>query len=83
MLKYNCINYTKIEKLLRQWIPGVGSGVQTGSGESEKASPRKKTRWLDAEKGPEVQHEAREVSKVPSRGPFTDLESPWNDETPL
>lgn len=44
----------------------MGSGVQTVSEESEKASPRKKTRWLDAEKGPEVQHEAREVSKVPS-----------------
>lgn len=83
MLNYNCINSTKIAKLLRQWIPGVGLGVQTGSGEAEKASPRKKTRWLDAEKGPEVQHEAREVSKVSSRGPFTDLHSPWNDETPL
>ena len=59
-------NSAKIEKLLRQGIPGLGLGVLTGNGESEKASPRKKTRWLDAEKGPEVQYEAREVNQVPS-----------------
>lgn len=81
LLNYNCINSTKIAKLLRQWIPRVGSGSRLEVGKQKKHPPgRRQDGWMQR-KGQRSSMRPESVSKVSSQGPFTDLDSPWNDET--